>query len=44
MPIIVTSWGNKLTIISLSRASDFFQDWWAKVIHGAKNGASFSER
>ena len=20
----------------------FFQDWWAKVTHGAKNGVSFS--
>ena len=26
-----------------SRASDFFQDWWAEVTHGAKNGGSFSE-
>ena len=26
------------------RAPDFFfQDWWAKVTHGAKNGGSFSE-
>ena len=25
------------------RASDFFQDWWAKVTHGAKNGGSFSK-
>ena len=25
------------------RASDFFQDWWAEVTHGAKNGQSFSE-
>ena len=25
------------------RASDFVQDWWAEVTHGAKNGASFSE-
>ena len=25
------------------RASDFFQDWWAEVTHGAKNGGSFSE-
>ena len=25
------------------RASDFFQDWWAEVTHGAKNGRSFSE-
>ena len=25
------------------RTSDFFQDWWAKVTHGAKNGGSFSE-
>ena len=24
-------------------ASDFFQDWWAEVTHGAKNGGSFSE-
>ena len=21
----------------------FFQDWWAEVTHGAKNGGSFSE-
>ena len=26
-----------------SRASDFFQDWWAEVTHGAKTGGSFSE-
>ena len=25
------------------RASDFFQDWWAEVTHGAKNGGLFSE-
>ena len=25
------------------RASDFFQDWWAEVTHGAKNEESFSE-
>ena len=25
------------------RASDFFQDWWAEVTHGANNGWSFSE-
>ena len=25
------------------RSSDFFQDWWAEVIHGAKNGGSFSD-
>ena len=25
------------------RASDIFQDWWAEVTHGAKNGGSFSE-
>ena len=25
------------------RASDFFQDWWPEVSHGAKNGGSFSE-
>ena len=24
----------------VSRASDFFQDWWAEVTHGAKNGGS----
>ena len=29
--------------ILLHRASDFFQDWWAKVTHEAKNGGSFSE-
>ena len=27
----------------IRRALDFFQDWWAKVTHGAKNGGSFSE-
>ena len=26
-----------------NRDSDLFQDWWAKVTHGAKNGGSFSE-
>ena len=26
-----------------NRASDFFQDWWAKVTHEAKNGESFSD-
>ena len=25
----------------MSRASDFFQDWWANVTHGAKYGRSF---
>ena len=25
----------------VSRASDFFQDWWTEVTHGAKNGGSF---
>ena len=25
------------------RASDFFQDWWAEVTHGAKKGGLFSE-
>ena len=25
------------------RASDFFQDWWAEVTHGAKHDGSFSE-
>ena len=29
--------------VHISRASDFFQDWWAEVTHGAKNGGSFSE-
>ena len=24
------------------RASDFYQDWWAEVTHGAKNVGSFS--
>ena len=24
------------------RASECFQDWWAEVTHGAKNGVSFS--
>ena len=26
-----------------TKASDFFQDWWAKVTYGAKYGGSFSE-
>ena len=25
------------------KASDFFQDWWAEVTHGVKNGGSFCE-
>ena len=29
--------------IYIYRASDFFQDWWAEVTYGAKNGGSFSE-
>ena len=33
----------KKRISIISRSSDFFQDWWAKVTHGAKNGGSFSE-
>ena len=33
----------KLQKIKYTRASDFFQNWWAKVTHGAKNGGSFSE-
>ena len=24
-----------------AQVSDFFQDWWAKVTHGAKNDGSF---
>ena len=30
-------------MFTICRASDFFQDWWAEVTHGAKNGGSFSE-
>ena len=35
----------RITVICkyLHRASDFFQDWWAEVTHGTKNGGSFSE-
>ena len=33
----------RISIISLFRASDFIQNWWAEVTHGAKNGGSFSE-
>ena len=33
--------GSKSTITY--RASDFFQDLWADVTYGAKNGGSFSE-
>ena len=29
--------------MAYNRASDFFQDWWAEVTNGAKNGGSFSE-
>ena len=32
-----------MTALQNCRASDFFQDWWAKVTRGAKNGGSFSE-
>ena len=27
----------------MSSASDLFQEWWAQVTHGGKNGGSFSE-
>ena len=30
-------------IVAFPRASDVFQDWWAEMTHGAKNGGSFSE-
>ena len=29
--------------VSHYRASDFFQDWWAEMTHGAKYGGSPSE-
>ena len=32
-----------LPMFTYCRASDFFQDWWAEVTHGAKNDGSFSE-
>ena len=32
-----------MLLLAWLRASNFFQDWWAKVIHGAKNGGLFSE-
>ena len=32
-----------LWLLTMARASDFFQDWWAEVTHGAKKGGSFSE-
>ena len=35
--------GSFSQINQIYRASDFFQDWWAKVTHVAKNGGSFSE-
>ena len=31
------------TPLTHTRASDFFQDRWAKVTYGAKNGGSFTE-
>ena len=37
------SMGIKGSNISSDRASDFFQDWWAEVTNGAKNGGLFSE-
>ena len=33
----------QILVIYRCRASDFFQHWWAKETHGAKNGGSFSE-
>ena len=30
-------------VLGKSMASDYFQDWWSEVTHGAKNGGSFSE-
>ena len=34
---LIRFWNN------ICRASNFFQDWWAEVAHGAKNGGSFSD-
>ena len=31
------------SMCTLSRASDFFQDWWAELTNGAKKRGSFSE-
>ena len=33
----------KIQMLCIIRASDFFQDWWAEVTHEAKNGESSSE-
>ena len=35
----------RVTIIVIfpEQSFRFFQDWWAEVTHGAKNGGSFSE-
>ena len=41
MLLMMGEWGKNLE--ARCRASDFFQDWWAEVTHGAKNGGSFSE-
>ena len=30
-----------LVKVRKGRASDFFQDWWAEVTHGAKMGGHF---
>ena len=32
-----------IVYINAFKASDFFQDRWAEVTHGAKNAGSFSE-
>ena len=43
MLIVVPKRHRVMSHLSISRASDFFQDWWTEVTHGAKNGGSFSE-
>ena len=34
---------NDVENLDTSRASDFFQDLWAEVTHGAKNGGSLAQ-
>ena len=34
---------DRQTFLTPLRASDFLQDWWAEVTHGAKLDGSFSE-
>ena len=40
---VIPETGNDFHISFKLTVTDFFQEWWAQVTHGANNGGSFSE-